>query len=234
MDALPEAMLRDAWPNSSIAGPRAGCRGRVSERRSRTLDAIAAGALGLLVDEATLGGEGRGIFFAAAVSLAAEQTTIMATRGRGIHSVALDEPAARRLGLCHMPGSHAVFGDTPTYLVSIEAVRCPGTGISAEDRALTIRVAGDPASTAADIATPGHILPLLVRRPAGRDATLAELAFALMRSLDAANAVAWCDILNDGGDVASAAHCRALAKGLRLPWISTERLRAEILRRGPG
>jgi 3,4-dihydroxy 2-butanone 4-phosphate synthase/GTP cyclohydrolase II len=191
-------------------------------------DAV-GGALAVLIDDRALSHAGRGIFFAAAAGLTSMQATVMATRGRGLLSIAIDMPSAMRLGISHMPGSQGLLGTEPIFLVSIEAASCPGTGISAEDRALTIRVAGDSRSTAGDLATPGHIMPLLVRRPLSEAATLAEIAHAVTRCATPAGAAAWCDILDDAGGVASAESCRAVARQLGLHCFTSEELRALLL-----
>lgn len=200
--------------------------GHCLQRRMRD---VVGGALAVLIDDRALSHAGRGIFFAAAASLTSTQAAIMATRGRGILSIALDEPMAMRLGLSHMPRSQGVLGTEPIFLVSIEAASCPGTGISAEDRALTIRVAGDSGSTANDLVTPGHIMPLLVRRPLGETASLAEIAYAATRAASPAGAAAWCDILDDAGGVASAESCRAVARGLGLDCFTSHELRVLLL-----
>jgi 3,4-dihydroxy 2-butanone 4-phosphate synthase/GTP cyclohydrolase II len=198
----------------------------------RGVGEIAGGALAVLVDDDALGGKGRGIFFAAAAALRAQQAAVMATRGRGLLSVAIDEATALRLGISYMTGADSVFGMAPTFLVSIEAASCPGTGISAEDRALTIRAAANPAAVRTDLRSPGHIMPLLIRRSLGPSATLAETAFALIHSLTASGTTGWCDILNDEGDVASAASCTALAEDLGLPWFSVKPVRRRLLDAG--
>lgn len=209
---------------SPACSPPAEHRAHGSDRMRRVVD----GELAVLIDDQALGGAGRGIFFAAAGALSAYQVTIMALRGRGILSVAVDEDLAVRLGIPHMPRSQRIHGDEPTFLVSIEAAACLGTGISADDRALTIRVAGDPQATAESLATPGHIMPLLIRRPLGAASTLAEVAYALLQAETGRGVAAWCDILDDSGAVASAETCRALAAELRQPCFTCAELRARL------
>jgi 3,4-dihydroxy 2-butanone 4-phosphate synthase/GTP cyclohydrolase II len=98
----------------------------------------------------------------------------------------------------------------PYYLTSIEAASCDGTGISAADRALTMRVAGDPLSGRADIRTPGHIMPILVADHVAPEAS-SGFAYQLLRRHTDYDVAAWCDILNEAGEVASAEECREFA-----------------------
>lgn len=162
--------------------------------------ALAAGELAILI------GGGRGIFAARAATLTEAQANQMARLGRGLLSVTLDLAAAFRLGIQPMAGTQLPDDGAPVYLASIEVADCPGSGISAADRALTIRTAADPAARAGAVVMPGHIMPLLIRRRAGT--TLPEIAAAML----AREAVAWCDILGEDGDLATSAYCHHLAE----------------------
>jgi 3,4-dihydroxy 2-butanone 4-phosphate synthase/GTP cyclohydrolase II len=173
-------------------------------------DALRRGELVVVVQEDSPQGPGRGGIVAVASLMTADKATLMAVRGRGLLSVLLDRSAAARLGLGHMQGALPPENRRPYYLTSIEAASCDGTGISAADRALTMRVAGDPRSGRADIRTPGHIMPILV---ADQDAPEAPSGFAyrLLRRHTDHDVAGWCDILNEAGEVASAEECREFA-----------------------
>ncbi|MBN9526837.1 MAG: 3,4-dihydroxy-2-butanone-4-phosphate synthase [Alphaproteobacteria bacterium] len=166
--------------------------------RQAQTSALPAGELAILT-----GGD-RGIFAARAATLTETQANRMASLGRGLLSVTLDLAAAFRLGIQPMAGTQLPDDGSPVYLASIEVADCPGSGISAADRALTIRTAADPNARAGAVVMPGHIMPLLIRRPAGT--TLPEIAAAMLPH----EAVAWCDILGEDGDLATAAYCREL------------------------
>ncbi|MEM1343536.1 MAG: 3,4-dihydroxy-2-butanone-4-phosphate synthase [Pseudomonadota bacterium] len=86
----------------------------------------------------------------------------MATHGRGLICLAMEGPRLDKLGLPMMSASNQSRHET-AFTVSIEAREGVTTGISAHDRARSIAVAIDPASTSADIATPGHVFPLRAR-----------------------------------------------------------------------
>lgn len=164
--------------------------------------ALAAGELAILTHA------NRGIFAARAATLTEAQANLMAALGRGLLSVTMDLATAFRLGIQPMAGSRLPEDGAPVYLASIEAAGCPGSGISAADRALTIRTAADPGARAGAVVMPGHIMPLLIRRPPGPQTTLPEIAASLLPR----QAVAWCDILGEDGDLATAAHCRDLGE----------------------
>lgn len=174
----------------------------------------------MVIDPANRMGLGRGIFAAPAAGITAELVTVMALWGRGIISIALDETTAFRRGFSFMCGADGATSSIPCYVRTIEASICTGTGISAEDRALTIRTAGAIKARPEDFRVPGHIAPYVVRGirdPADKaNLTLPELAHMHMLQTSAEPVTAWCDILDETGDVASAAHCQKLAEQLGL------------------
>jgi len=83
----------------------------------------------------------------------------MATHGRGLICLTLPAERVEELGLPMMAVNNSSRHET-AFTVSIEAREGVSTGISAADRALTVKTAIDPQCTAADIATPGHVFPL--------------------------------------------------------------------------
>ncbi len=126
----------------------------------------------------------------------------MATHGRGLICLALTEARITALGLQLMTAVNSSRHET-AFTVSIEAQEGITTGISAHDRAHTVQVAIDPATTARDIATPGHIFPLqsqnggvLVR--AGH--TEAGIDLARLAGLNPSAVI--CEILNADGTMA--------------------------------
>ncbi len=128
-----------------------------------------------------------------------EAINFMARFGRGLICLTLTEERADYLRLDpQVQENSSRFGTA--FTVSIEAREGVTTGISAADRARTIRVAIDPASTAADLARPGHIFPLRARKGgvlvrAGQ--TEASVDLARMAGLQAAGVI--CEIMNDDG-----------------------------------
>src|SRR6202161_1517847 len=121
------------------------------------LDEIRAGRMVIVVDDEDRENEGD-------LTLAAEHVTpdainFMARYGRGLICLTLTEERADHLRLSPMTIENSSrFGTA--FTESIEAREGVTTGISAADRAHTIRVAIDPAATSADLVRPGHIFPL--------------------------------------------------------------------------
>ncbi len=120
-----------------------------------------AGRMYILVDHEDRENEGDLIIPASAAN--ADAINFMATHGRGLICLTLPAERIEELGLPMMAMHNSSRHET-AFTVSIEAREGVTTGISAADRALTVATAIDPACSAADIATPGHVFPLRARR----------------------------------------------------------------------
>ena len=92
----------------------------------------------------------------------ADAINFMATHGRGLICLPMTEERVNTLGLPMMAVNNSARHET-AFTVSIEAREGVTTGISAADRALTVKVAIDEDKCAVDIATPGHVFPLRAR-----------------------------------------------------------------------
>lgn len=142
-----------------------------------------------------------------------EAINFMATHGRGLICLAMEEEMVARLGLPMMaPQNSSGFGTA--FTVSIEAKEGVSTGISAPDRARTVQVAIDPASTADDIAMPGHIFPLRARKGgvlvrAGH--TEAAVDISRLAGLRGAGVI--CEVMKDDGTMARLPDLMDFAKG---------------------
>ncbi|MCB0419089.1 MAG: 3,4-dihydroxy-2-butanone-4-phosphate synthase, partial [Bdellovibrionales bacterium] len=124
------------------------------------LEDLKAGRMIILVDDEDR--ENEGDLVLAAEKVTPEAINFMAMHGRGLICLSLEEKDVDRLGLPLMAKTNSSkFGTA--FTVSIEAAAGVTTGISAADRARTIKVAVDPESTAASLATPGHVFPLRAR-----------------------------------------------------------------------
>src|SRR5690242_13063084 len=141
------------------------------------------------------------------LTIAAEQITpeainFMATHGRGLICLALDAELCARLDLQPMsPVNTARFGTA--FCEAIDAAEGVTTGISAYDRARTIRVAIDPNSRPKDLARPGHVFPLRAR-PGGvlvrAGQTEAAVDLARLAGLSPGGVI--CEIMNEDGTMA--------------------------------
>jgi 3,4-dihydroxy 2-butanone 4-phosphate synthase/GTP cyclohydrolase II len=121
---------------------------------------IRAGNIVVLVDDEDRENEGDLVF--AADFVTPEKINFLATHGRGLICMPVTEAHATRLGLRPMVNENRSRHGT-NFTVSIEAAEGIATGISAHDRALTIRVAASAGAAATDIVQPGHVFPLIAQ-----------------------------------------------------------------------
>ena len=103
--------------------------------------------------------ENEGDLMIAAEKITPELINFMARFGRGLICLTLTEERTRKLGLSMMVEDNQSAFETP-FTISIDARHGISTGISAADRAHTIKVAIDPESIKSDLVKPGHIFPL--------------------------------------------------------------------------
>src|SRR5438874_11246929 len=163
---------------------------------------IRAGKLVIVADDETR--ENEGDLVGAAERVTPEMINFMATHGRGLVCVTLMPERCQALGLTQM-AEHNTEAHETAFTVSIDAAARFGvtTGISAADRAATIRVAVDPVSVPADLRRPGHVFPLRAR-PGGVlqrvGQTEASLDLARLAGLYPAGVI--CEILNPDGSMA--------------------------------
>jgi 3,4-dihydroxy 2-butanone 4-phosphate synthase / GTP cyclohydrolase II len=140
----------------------------------------------------------------------------MATHGRGLICLAMTRTRVDQLGLDLMSRSNGTRHET-AFTVSIEAREGVTTGISAHDRARTIAVAIDASKSRDDIATPGHVFPLVARDGgvlvrAGH--TEAAVDVARLAGLNPAGVI--CEIMKDDGTMARMDDLTAFARLHRL------------------
>lgn len=146
----------------------------------------------------------------------------MAMHARGLICLALTSRRAAELDLRPM-AVHNRSGHGTAFTASIEARSGITTGISAYDRAHTVRVAIDPACSAADIVSPGHVFPLVARdggvlvRPGH---TEAAVDIASLAGLAPAGVI--CEVMNDDGTMARLPELLTFASrhGLKLGTIA--------------
>ena len=123
----------------------------------RALEQLKNGRMAILVDDEDR--ENEGDLVLAAEFATPETVNFIARHGRGLICLALEGPRVDELRLPMMASVNRSPRQT-AFTVSIEAREGITTGISAADRAHTIRVASDPLKGANDIVSPGHIFPL--------------------------------------------------------------------------
>jgi 3,4-dihydroxy 2-butanone 4-phosphate synthase / GTP cyclohydrolase II len=148
--------------------------------------------------------ENEGDLCLAAERVTPEAVNFMAVHGRGLVCLALSEEQVKRLDLPMMgaPGHRAARLGT-AFTVSVEAREGVTTGISAADRARTIRVAANPQARPEDLVVPGHVFPLQAKRGgvlvrAGQ--TEGSVDLARLAGLEPAAVI--CEIIRDDGEMA--------------------------------
>ncbi|GLZ85730.1 3,4-dihydroxy-2-butanone 4-phosphate synthase [Metapseudomonas resinovorans] len=177
------------------------------------IEAMASGAMLVVTDE----DEGEGSLVIAAGRADAAAINFMAREARGLICLALTEERCNALGLELMvPNSRARHG--MGFTLSIEARTGVSTGISAADRARTVAVAVDPASSAIDLVQPGHIFPLRAQ-PGGvmQRAGHVEAACDLARLAGLMPAAVLVSILDEDGEPARGQALRDFAQRHGLP-----------------
>ncbi|MBW2384773.1 MAG: bifunctional 3,4-dihydroxy-2-butanone-4-phosphate synthase/GTP cyclohydrolase II [Deltaproteobacteria bacterium] len=166
------------------------------------IEEIRAGGMVILVDDEDR--ENEGDLCMAAEAVTPDAINFMATHGRGLICLALNEEKLTQLNLGMMVPD---FENTATYgtafTISIEAREGVTTGISAHDRAHTIQVAIRDDARPTDIVRPGHIFPLRAR-PGGvlRRVGQTEGSVDLARLAGMKSAGVICEIMNDDGTMA--------------------------------
>ena len=194
---------------------------------------LVAGRMVLLRDERE--GEGEADLLIAAEFATAEAINFMATEARGVIYLALSAERCGQLGLEQIGprGNSSSLGDSS--MVSIEARRGVGTGISAADRARTIAVAVDPESGPEDLVRPGHVFPLRARaggvleRPGRIEAAVDLVAGAGLRS-----AAVLCQVMREDGRMARDGDLEAFASGHGMAILSVSDIVAHRRAGEPG
>ena len=161
---------------------------------------LRAGRMVILVDEEDR--ENEGDLLMAADFVTPEAINFMAKFGRGLICLTLTEERCDFLQLPMMSKSNGTqFGTN--FTVSIEAAEGVTTGISAADRAHTVRVAVDKKTTVADIVQPGHIFPLRAKNGGVlMRAGHTEAGCDLAQLAGVSPAAVICEIMNDDGSMA--------------------------------
>src|SRR3954454_1585717 len=161
---------------------------------------IRAGRIVVLVDDEDRENEGDLVFAADFVS--ADKINFLAKHGRGLICMPITEAHAARLGLRPMVEQNRSRHGT-NFTVSIEAAEGIATGISAHDRALTVKVAAAADARPEDLVQPGHVFPLIAQ-PGGVlvRAGHTEACCDLARLAGLTPAAVLCEIMRDDGSMA--------------------------------
>ena len=168
------------------------------------------GKMYILVDDENRENEGDLVFCASDVT--AEKINFMAKYGRGLICLALNSIQAKKLELNYMSPVNQSRNQT-AFTISIESKKGITTGISARDRAKTIRVATKKNVTRREIVTPGHVFPIIskdggVLVRAGHTEASVDISKLAKKN----NAAVICEIMNEDGSMANGDDLHEFAK----------------------
>jgi 3,4-dihydroxy 2-butanone 4-phosphate synthase / GTP cyclohydrolase II len=190
---------------------------------------IKKGKMVILVDDEDR--ENEGDLTMAAEAVTPEAINFMAMHGRGLICLSMTSERVEQLQLPMMTTDNtSSFGTA--FTISIEAKKGVTTGISAADRATTIKAAIDPKSRPTDLARPGHVFPLRARsggvlQRAGQ--TEGSVDLARLAGLYPAGVI--CEIMNDDGTMARVPQLMEFAKKHHLKIITVKDLIAYRVRK---
>ena len=158
------------------------------------------GGMYILVDDQNRENEGDLVFCASDVN--SQKINFMAKHGRGLICLTLNSSQSKKLGLNYMAPVNQSRNQT-AFTISIEAKKGISTGISAKDRARTIKIATKRNANKKDIVSPGHVFPII-----SKDGGVLIRAGHTEASIDIAKlskkipAAVICEIMNEDGSMA--------------------------------
>src|SRR3954462_5417928 len=175
---------------------------------------IQAGKMVILVDDADR--ENEGDLIMAAQSVTPEAINFMTKHGRGLVCVPTTSERLQQLGIERMVRQNRETFKTD-FQISVDAARGITTGISAADRAETLRIMADPTAIPDDLVQPGHVFPLRAR-PGGvlQRAGHTEAAVDLVKLAGCRPITVICEIMSDDGSMARLPELMRFAKKHRL------------------
>ncbi len=196
---------------------------------AEAIEDIKAGKVIVVVDDEDR--ENEGDFVAAAENISPEIINFMATHGRGLICMPLTEDRAKELELDMMVGNNTDPKET-AFTVSVDLLgHGVTTGISASDRAKTVKAMVMDDTKPSDLSRPGHIFPLKAKvggvlRRTGH--TEAAIDFARLAGLKPAGVI--CEIMNEDGTMARVPQLLDVAERFNLKMVSIEDLVAYRMR----
>lgn len=194
----------------------------------KAIEDIRQGKFVIVVDDEDR--ENEGDFITAAETITAEKVNFMLHNGRGVLCCPLTEERCAELDLVHQVANNTSMLGTP-FTITVDKLEGCTTGVSAEDRAATIRALADPASTAQTFGRPGHINPLYAQADGVlKRAGHTEAAIDLVRLAGMRPCAALIEIMNEDGTMARMPQLEQVAKEFGLHIISIKDLIAYRLR----
>src|SRR5579863_1414408 len=207
-------------------------RKSVFARIEEAIAAIRAGMMVIVADDKER--ENEGDLTIAAEKITPEAINFMAQYGRGLICLAMTPERLDALEIPLMVSQHSSRFET-AFCVSVEARHRTTTGISAADRAATVRAAMDPSTKPSDLVRPGHVFPLRARSAgvlARAGQTEAAVDLARLAGLHPSGVI--CEIMSKDGTMARVPQLSRFARRHNMPMITvadliTYRMRTESL-----
>ncbi len=183
---------------------------------------IQAGKIVIVVDDEDR--ENEGDFVCAAEFVDSNVINFLAMYGRGIICAPIEAGRAAELGLDLMVDTNTSLHETP-FTVSVDFIHGTETGVSASDRALTVRALAGPRTKPGDLARPGHVFPLRaldggVLRRAGHTEAVVDLC----KLAGVTPAGVLCEIMNDDGTMSRVPELLNLAQKFSMSIVTVKDL----------
>ncbi|MEN8614752.1 bifunctional 3,4-dihydroxy-2-butanone-4-phosphate synthase/GTP cyclohydrolase II [Dehalogenimonas sp. THU2] len=193
-----------------------------ADNLNKAIDDFRQGKFVMIVDDDRR--ENEGDLAIAAEAITPEAINFMAKNARGLICVSMDPDRLEKLNLPLMVHENTSQHST-AFTVSVEARFGVSTGISAADRAATVKVLIDPATQPNDLVKPGHIFPLkALKGGVLKRAGHTEASVDLARLSGLCPAAVICEIMNPDGSMARLPQLEALAKEWGFTMISVAEL----------
>ena len=192
------------------------------DKIEQAIEDIREGKFVIVVDDEDR--ENEGDFIIAAEKITANKVNFMLQHGRGVLCVPLPETRCAELGLMHQVAMNTSMLGTP-FTVTVDKLEGCTTGVSAEDRAATIRALADPTSKPETFGRPGHINPLYAQEKGVlQRAGHTEAAVDLVRLAGLQPVAALIEIMNEDGTMARMPQLEKVAKQYGFSLISIKDL----------
>ncbi len=198
-------------------------RGDMLDRIEDAIQSIKNGEIIIVVDDENR--ENEGDFICAAEHISPEIINFMATHGRGLICASITEDRCNELGLELMVGKNTSYFDTP-FTISVDLISDDTTtGISAADRAKTVKALINPMTKPEQLGKPGHIFPLKAKkggvlRRTGH--TEAAIDFPRLAGLNPSGVLV--EIMNEDGTMARLPDLKKVADKFKLKLVSIKDL----------
>ncbi len=181
-----------------------------------TIQSISEGGIVIVVDDEDR--ENEGDFVTAAELITPEKVNFMITQGRGLLCAPISETRCEALELEKQVSNNTSLLGTP-FTITVDLLKGCTTGVSAQDRAATIKALANPSTKPEDLGRPGHINPLYAKEKGVlKRAGHTEASVDLCRLAGLQPAAALIEIMNEDGSMARMPQLIEMAKrfGLKI------------------